>query len=89
MLLSEKTEYNSKIRSAYLMGPPAILGQGSSFVKFMANFADEVLPYLGLEHLTNLFSTSSIPMECLDSQLYMEICRYTFNRNKKMARANF
>ena len=58
------------------MGPPAILGQGSKFLKFLANFADEVLPMLGFEHLQNSFSDSPIPMDCLISEMNMEICRY-------------
>ena len=57
------------------MGPPAILGQGSKLLKFLANFADEVLPILGYEHLTNTLSDSAIPMDCLISEINMEICR--------------
>jgi len=79
MLLAEKPDYNTKIRSAYLMGPPAILGQGSKFLKFLANFADEVLPMLGFEHLQNSFSDSPIPMDCLISEMNMEICRNVYS----------
>ena len=94
MLLSEKPEYNSKIRSgtknislvraifcnsssvsAYLMGPAGSLGQGSKLLKFMANFADEVLPLLGLSQLSKIFEDSTIPMDCLSSSFNRYLCR--------------
>ena len=100
MLLSEKPEYNSKIRSgneiifikyvvslnffnqikycsvsAYLMGPAGSLGQGSQLIKFMANFADEVLPLLGLSQLSKIFEDSTIPMDCLSSSFNRYLCR--------------